>query len=429
MIRLSRTAAVGVTALLMACGGETRDLDKEQLSDTPAKATQLIDPAEARQGTATPADIYNLTRSLDRAAAARTERRKFAIDISPYGADGTLHQRMPYAVKIRDGRLLVIYSQFSSKYTDLSDGRLVSRTVDYDIETQTATVSSATSVIAGTTRGNLNRHPAIVRMRIGPNAGRIILLSNDGGVNPVMRRYSDDDGATWSAPADVTVQGFPRILTNSNIVEIPFGKYTGRLVVAAYNGSQTAFGTLISDDSGISWKAGGTLSASAFPGFSSINETAVALGVDASLVFASRNESLAAANRKIMWSRSTDGGATILPVNNSADVVTSNCSVDLRQMAPLDSDGVPKLLLSRPTSTNGSRKGFRINVSYDNGLSFLASYAPYSDATEIGYSGIVPLGDGQHFFLVVEEGAFNSSQKISGLFLNMAEMMRNGQNF
>jgi len=109
-------------------------------------------------------DINELGISLDMNATQSDTAYSFEVEVSPYQADGTEAQRMPAAIKIGENRLYVAYTQFSLYNNDQQDGRLVARTVDYDLVNKTATVSETIPII-GEKIGNNYRHPHFIRLK------------------------------------------------------------------------------------------------------------------------------------------------------------------------------------------------------------------------------------------------------------------------
>ncbi len=149
----------------------------------------------------------------------------------------------------------------------------------------TAPERATTSVfVAGEGGYPFYRIPAATRLATGPRAGRILALAEgrgtlaDNGVNDIVLRTSDDDGATWG-PVRTLCDIAGRSLNNPCVVEVREGPRAGRVLVMfqsyaegcgeacvtegfeakpdAADGKDTICRTLLihSDDGGDTWSA------------------------------------------------------------------------------------------------------------------------------------------------------------------------------
>lgn len=196
---------------------------------------------------------------------------------------------------------------------------------------------------------------------IDQSDGTIYLFANDypqpykDANAPIWVTKSTDEGATWSAPIEVT--------STTGLHEIGPGVgiqlQSGRLVVQVYDG------TIYSDDHGNSWKRGGTA-----PG--EWNETQVVQLVDGSLLFSRRNDP----NRVFMFSK--DDGQTWTQPAPQSEIPDPDCQGSMIRYTRQD-QGFTKnrLLFSNPVSgaiaagfvTSDPRGRFNVTVrmSYDEG--------------------------------------------------------------
>lgn len=369
--------------------------------------------SELRAGILSSDDMNAVGLALDAKAIAETPLN-YTVEISPHGADGTLHQRMPSAVQVSDTRLFVAFAQFSTAGTDGADGRLVGRFIDFNLTNQTSTVS-ATQIIDGTQFGSLSRHPVFIKLR-----NKIVCIFNDG--TDLVQLESIDGCQTWVNRRSIKITGFsPYALGLDTSVRIDGGIYEGRVCLAVY--IQDLIGVMYSDDDCQTWNAGGTLDGNvAFQATPKINEVSVALDASQNLIFAMRHEDYTVANRYVLFAKSTDGGQTIQPVGMNPKIQTSACQVGFKQFAPTIFKNVPKIIMAHPSFAGFTRRSFRIRVSYDNCQSFISEYAPFADTLDVAYSSVCILGNAK-FSLVYEEGQTNVNQSIKIKFLNLAEII------
>src|SRR5699024_2483453 len=221
-----------------------------------------------------------------------------------YQQDGTEAQRMPAAIQIAKNKLYVAYTQYSTYNNDQQDGRLVARIVDFDLVNKTATVSETIQIIGNKTGSNY-RHPHFIRLK-----DRILLIFN--GNTPDLWVYeSIDNCSTWQLKTQVsTTISEPWALALDSVVRIEEGMYAGRIVAGLFNSpGLSKLCTVYSDDDGVTWKRGQTInSVDYFPAYSNLNEISIAPDAQNNLIFAIRNETLAAEARYIIFAKSTDGG-------------------------------------------------------------------------------------------------------------------------
>jgi BNR repeat-like domain len=369
--------------------------------------------AEVRAGVASSADMNAIGMKLD-AIHQNEVPLNFDVLASPHGADETLHQRMPSAIKLSDTRIFIAFSQFSTASTDTKDGRLVGRFLDFDLVNKTS-VLSETVLIDGNKIGSLSRHPVFVQLK-----NKIILLFNSGA--DLVQMESFDKCQTWVNRKVISIAGFaPYALGLDTAVRITNGLYTGRVCLAVY--TQNTIGVMYSDDNCETWSAGGILDGNmAFPATPKINEPSLALDASQNLIIAMRHEDYTAANRYILFARSKDGGQSIIPIGMNPKVQTSACQIGFKQVAPAIFENVPKVIMAHPTTPSFQRRAFRVRVSYDNCQSFVSEYAPFPDTLDVAYSSICILNNST-FALVYEEGPTNQTQSIKIKFLNLAEIM------
>lgn len=369
-------------------------------------------------------DVYagNITQSVQARFLEVSDLRKsknvaaysFNSELAPYNIDGTLHQRMACAIKLKEGKLILFFSQFSAAGSDAQDGRLVYRFVDYNLKNKTASASQ-TFALHGNKTGSLSRHPNVIKHK-HKFQDRITCVFNSN--NDLLLMRSDDSGVTWSAAQDISPLNFPKYLGLGALVEMQDEDFKGRLVLATYDTANN-IGSMISKDGGVTWKNGGTYSF----GTTVANEVAVTEDTDGSLIYVVRTES---DNPNILrYLISKDGGETLEPYAISEKVQTSICQIDILQVANQSKKCIPKILVCHPQNGGWTRQKFRILTSYDKCKSYRYSYAPYVDSLNVGYATLLHLG-GDDYVCINEQGALNQQQSVHGFFFNSAEIIKNG---
>ena len=202
--------------------------------------------------------------------------------------------------------------------------------------------------------------------------------------------YSDDDGATWSAPAETT-----RILKRPHVrggiatcgvgIQLRRGPHAGRLVHAAYQfceplGRESY--VVFSDDNGTSWHRG----AVAPSGGERTAEPQVVELADGRVMMNART----VCKRRLVGI-SEDGGETFGEMVRDETLVEPTCQASiLRYGDPLDSEP-SSLLFSNPASVEARDTG-TIRVSYDEGQTWPVSRLLY--AGPFAYSCLTRLADG-----------------------------------
>jgi hypothetical protein len=352
--------------------------------------------------------------------------------VSAYASSG-FNQREPSVVHAGAYRCIVFNVEFSIDGSggDGFGASIVYRTATYDPTAGTVTVGSRTLLIAPTDNTYSFGYIMTCRLKTGRLQGRIVLLYGEhksGVYQKLWSRYSDDNGATWSAAVEWTssVSAFdsmPVLGTSGGITEIPYGPFKGRLVVPLYSGSSgNKIALAYSDDQGVTWSVGAALSGTAF-GVTYINETAVSVTHTGELFLTSRSDPNIGYD---LISRSTDGGKTLIANGNTPNLHTTQCAMSLCQMAPAYEDGVPKIIWTAPAPAGISNSRLNPNfcVSYDGGHTFPTSYFPFTSSTPFGYSSICALDDST--FAVAYEtpvgGVANTQESIRLLIANMAEV-------
>ncbi|TDU91074.1 sialidase-1 [Kribbella voronezhensis] len=267
------------------------------------------------------------------------------------------------------------------------------------------------SAAAGKTCGN----PVPI---VDPASGDLVLVTVQNGADElehlvalgtdvedgrrVYVQRSIDDGASWSAPSEITAQVKPRdwgwyATGPCHGIALTAGPYAGRLVVPAnhsfvpadvgdldsaatarLNGGHCIF----SDDGGRTWALGFVDRNDG--GVVNANETAVAELGDGRLYFTARNHRGTGPAR--VHAYSSDGGATLeSPYEGIAEITAPGIQGSVLRVGD-------RLLLSTPAHPE-IRRELTVFVSTDSGATWRPGFVVHPGMA--GYSDLVPLPDGR----------------------------------
>lgn len=205
-------------------------------------------------------------------------------------------------------------------------------------------------------------------------------------------QYSDDGGAKWSAPADITAQvKRPAEVTSTAAgpgigIELSRGEHAGRILIPFNQGPYGKWKVyaVMSDDGGKSWRYGQTAPEGA-PGHA--NEVQFVELSDGSVMLNARNQGGGAKLRKV--SISHDGGETWAATRHDPALIDPVCQASILRYAEPGGEGV--LLFSNPASQSGRTNG-TIRLSRDDGKTWAASRVIYPGG--FAYSCLAPLPKG-----------------------------------
>ena len=178
--------------------------------------------------------------------------------------------------------------------------------------------------------------------------------------------HSDDDGATWAEPAEITADVKPDTWSwyatgPCHGVQLE----SGRLVIACDHivlqdrsrGDPYYSHVLYSDDHGRTWQTGGSAD-------EGTNESAVVETTDGWLYLNCRNKHRlpeGGNHRAIVWSR--DGGETFSPMVHDAALLEPVCQASVCRLTTEAEQGRNRVLFSNPASR--TRDHLTVRLSYD----------------------------------------------------------------
>ena len=256
---------------------------------------------------------------------------------------------------------------------------------------------------------------------IDPATGRLLLLStrNIGtdkesdimagrskGTPRVWMMRSDDDGATWSVPVEIT-ETTKRANWTWYAVGPGIGIRTraGRVVVPA-NHAVAGSGihrshVIYSDDWGKTWQIGGS-------SVDGTNESQVVQLADGRLMLNMRNHPPKADGNHRMVAISEDVGATWLPAKPDPALIEPPAQASLLRLTDARTRGRNRLLFSNPASAR--RERMTVRLSYDEGATWPISQVLH--AGPAAYSTLVALPDSR-IGVLFERGEKNAYERIT----------------
>ncbi|MEU7594054.1 sialidase family protein [Streptomyces sp. NPDC039022] len=237
----------------------------------------------------------------------------------------------------------------------------------------------------------------------------------------VWVQHSDDGGAAWSPPREITAQAKRAnwrwyATTPGHALQLRHGPRAGRLVVPAnhsiaptvsgddgtegrYNGGHV----LLSDDGGANWRIGYTDSNP--NGYINANETTAAELPDGTLYFNTRNDSPAPGNRADAHSAPADAGERLIrpfrPQAGLTGPVVEGSALHL---------GEPDVLLFSGPADPDARALMTVRASRDRGLTWRPAHTV--DGLPAAYCDLVRI-DAATVGLLYETGDFSAYSTIT----------------
>jgi sialidase-1 len=220
----------------------------------------------------------------------------------------------------------------------------------------------------------------------GTDREKDIIDGTSAGTRTVSAMHSQDDGATWSMPVEITASVKASDWTwYATGPGIGIQTRSGRLVIPA-NHAEAKSGIhrshiFFSDDNGKSW----TLGASADPG---TNESQVVELADGRLLLNMRNHPAKPENFR-MIAITEDGGKTLSPAAPDRTLIEPPAQASLIRFSTAQGQDRNRLLFANPASR--SRERLTVRLSYDEGGTWPVSRVIHHGPA--AYSSLVVLPD------------------------------------
>lgn len=341
--------------------------------------------------------------AADDATATESAKREL-VDVFDGGADGYPAYRIPALLATRRGTLLA-FAEGRATLDDHARNDIVLKRSSDGGRTWSELI-----VVAAAGADALN-NPCAVEL---PDSGRVLLVfqrypaaHGEYGVEPgfdgericrTLLVHSDDDGATWSAPREITRD----VKRGAPVTSVASGPgvglvkrrapHVGRVLVPFNQGpaNQWKVYAAISDDFGATWRMGEVAPESTTPGVA--NEVQMAELVDGSLLLDARSFG-GARCRKL--ARSVDGGESWSALADELELIDPSC---MAALVSFELDGNPLLLHSGPESATKRENG-TLRASRDGGTTWPLSLEIHAGG--FAYSALAPL-DATHVACLFE---------------------------
>ena len=307
-------------------------------------------------------------------------------DVFTSGTEGYASIRIPSVLVTKQGTVLA-FAEARIKPTDQAENKIVTKR-----STDGGRTWSVLTMIHDDGANSLNNPTAVQEQ----TSGRVFLMyqripahlkehsagTATGFEGPDLYRnflvWSDDDGATWSKPLDVTTttkrpERATTIASGPGIgIQLTRGAHKGRLIIPFNEGP---FGkwqnfAVFSDDAGKSWRFGADVPGALVPDGkggerSQINEVQMVELSDGSVRLDSRQFAGAKVRRT---SVSKDGGETWSPVAELPELRDPSCMAGILRYSFDDASGHGMILHTGPDSTK--RDHGTVYLSTDDGATW-----------------------------------------------------------
>ena len=331
-------------------------------------------------------------------------------DVFVNGTEGYPAFRIPSLITAKDGTLLAFAEGRASLRDHAENDIVLKRSTDGG-----QTWSPLQVVAEDGTNALGNPTAAIVR-----ETGRVLVMyqryakgfdehkAEPGLDGPRICRtwlqHSDDHGATWSRPREITASvKRPTIVTSTATgpgigIQLHRGPHAGRILMPF---NQGPFGkwkvyAAYSDDRGETWHYGETADEGAA---GHANEVQMAELSDGSVMLNARNQGGGLKQRKISISR--DGGETWSTTQHDATLIEPVCQASLLRHPNTGDAARDVLIFSNPGTQTGRSNGV-IRLSRDDGKTWPASRVLHPGG--FAYSCLTSLPDGSVGCLFERDG-------------------------
>jgi autotransporter-associated beta strand protein len=312
-------------------------------------------------------------------------------DVFVSGTGGYNTYRIPAIVRAPNGTLLAFCEGRPSSSDTGNIDIVLRRSTDNGATWGTMTVVRDEGTDSATNPGPV----------VDGTTGRIFLHYSKSITRPFYM-FSDDNGATWSAPVEITATakaaGWGYCVPGpGHSIQLKRGAQAGRLLVPSHHyltSGAKGIHAVYSDDHGATWFYGSV--ATAAGGINpdeclAVELVAPAAGGGSQVYFNIRDESGSAAGNRTIG-KSIDGGTTLtLPLSNDTRFVTPIVQGSvLRLRATDEGDAINVILFSCPNHAS-NRQNMSIWYSIDEGANWSAPRSIYTGGS--AYSDMARLTD------------------------------------
>ena len=324
------------------------------------------------------------------------------------GNEGYACFRIPAIVKLFDGSLLALAEGRKAGCSDTGDIDLVSKrssdggntwsTLQLIWDDGENTCGNPVPIIDQ----NNQRLHLLSTWNLGSDHEREIIAGTSTDTRRIYYLYSDDGGLSWSVPEEITSQvklpDWTWYATGPGSgIQLQLGKDAGRLMAGCdhieANSKKYYSHVIYSDDSGTTWKLGGSSPND------QVNECEVAETTDGQLILNMRNYDRKQKTRQIAISR--DGGLSWIHQHHDSTLIEPICQASLHRHDHY-------LLFSNPASSE-KRTHMTVRSSLDNGKTWTTQTLLHNGPS--AYSDLVSL-DAHIVGCLFESGENSPYEKI-----------------
>lgn len=341
---------------------------------------------------------------------AQSVRSAPLVDVFINGEDGYPAFRIPSLIHCRSGALLA-FSEGRASLRDHAENDIVlKRSIDNGKtwgklqlvhEDGTNSLGNPTAVVVRETGRVLIMYQ---RYAAGFDEKKAEPGLDGPRVCRTLIQQSDDDGATWTKPEDITAQAKrPTEITSTATgpgigIQLARGKYAGRLLMPFNQGPYGKWKVyaVISDDKGKSWRFGSTAEEGSL-GYA--NEVQFVELNEGSVMLNARNQGGGERLRKVSISR--DGGETWSTTRHDTTLIEPVCQASILRHPSAGDPSKDVFLFSNPATQTGRTNG-TIRLSRDQGQTWPVSRMLYPGG--FAYSCLASLPDGSVGCLFERDG-------------------------
>jgi sialidase-1 len=290
-------------------------------------------------------------------------------------------------------------------------------TITVDEATGVASISNVQCLHAAFTDSENKLRTFMNACAVKLDSGRIICLyvrRYGTTEHQLYKRYSDDDGLTWSEYEDITSvkgsTGWNLLCPCSQGLVKRYGQHKGRIVFPLWT-SGTAYsviafraGYIYSDDNGSTWHLG------EFADFSTANEVQCAEDLNGDMLFSIRLES---ANPPKILARHSDLTKKYTMLQTNKPLTSAIVMSGLIQGENKYDKTANKFQLTACRTM--SRQELLIHTSYDGGENWRTYLLPSTIGTAVAYSCIENISASKKFLMWEADGAVNFKYSVVAL--------------
>ena len=324
--------------------------------------------------------------------------------------------RIPAITRIGKSKYLLFFEARES-VDDFGKNSQGVATIDINETSGVATISNLQCLHAAFTDSENKLRTFMNACAVKLDSGRIICLyvrRYSTTEHQLYKRYSDDDGLTWSNYEDITSvkgsTGWNLLCPCSQGLVKRYGQHKGRIVFPLWT-SGTAYsviafraGYIYSDDNGSTWHLG------EFADFSTANEVQCAEDLNGDMLFSIRLES---ANPPKILARHSDLTKKYTMLQTNKPLTSAIVMSGLIQGENKYDKTANKFQLTACRTM--SRQELLIHTSYDGGENWRTYLLPSTIGTAVAYSCIENISASKKFLMWEADGAVNFKYSVVAL--------------